>query len=237
MTVNQLIIIPAFNEAQAIEETIRGLANMNVDLLVVNDGSSDGTVQIIEKMKAQVPRLSLVSLPLNSGIGATVQTGFLYAKQHDYDFAVQFDGDGQHSAESLESLLKHALDHELDLCIGSRFMDIRSFTSSPLRQVGIRFFSWLISILSGVKVTDPTSGFRVYSRRAIGRFAEYYPDDYPEPEALFWCMRNKLKVGEYPVVMHKRQGGQSSIRYLRTVYYMLKVSLAILIDRIRSREL
>jgi hypothetical protein len=92
-------------------------------------------------------------------------------------------------------------------------------------------------VLSGVTVTDPTSGFRVYSKRAIARFAEQYPDDYPEPEALFWCARNKLKVGEFPVIMHARQGGQSSIRYLRTIYYMLKVSLAILIDRIRSREL
>jgi hypothetical protein len=103
--------------------------------------------------------------------------------------------------------------------------------------VGIHFFSRLISVLSGVTVTDPTSGFRVYSKRAIARFAEQYPDDYPEPEALFWCARNKLKVGEFPVVMHARQGGQSSIRYLKTIYYMLKVSLAILIDRIRSREL
>jgi glycosyltransferase involved in cell wall biosynthesis len=232
-----LIIIPAFNETVAIEKTVMSLSGSGMDILVVNDGSSDNTKAIVESLQTRLPQLCLVSLPLNSGIGAAVQTGFLYARHHQYEYAIQFDGDGQHSADSLTSLLQHALDNDLDLCIGSRFLNITSFTSSPLRQVGIHFFSRLISVLSGVTVTDPTSGFRVYSKRAIARFAEQYPDDYPEPEALFWCARNKLKVGEFPVVMHARQGGQSSIRYLKTIYYMLKVSLAILIDRIRSREL
>lgn len=236
MKKDRLIIIPAYNEAQAIEKTIQSLSGVDADILVVNDGSSDTTGTIVCDLQKQCPRLALVSLPLNSGIGSAVQTGFLYARQHQYDYAVQFDGDGQHSEESLASLLEHAEANQLDLCIGSRFLDIKSFTSSLLRQVGIRFFVWLISVLSGVKVTDPTSGFRVYSKRAIMRFAEQYPDDYPEPEALFWCARNKLQVGEYPVIMHERQGGQSSIRYFKTVYYMLKVSLAILIDRLRRRE-
>lgn len=236
MSHRTLIIIPAFNEAQAIETTVRSLSGVDMDLLIVNDGSCDETPSIVRGLSGEFPHLGLVTLPVNCGIGAAVQTGFLYARNHDYDYAIQFDGDGQHSADSLRALLNHAIEQELDLCIGSRFLDIKSFTSSPLRQVGIHFFARLIGLLSGIQVTDPTSGFRVYSRRTIDRFASHYPDDYPEPEALFWCARNKLKVGEAPVLMQARQGGQSSIRYFKTVYYMLKVSLAILIDRMRQRE-
>jgi glycosyltransferase involved in cell wall biosynthesis len=231
-----LIIIPAYNEAEAIGKTILNLSDFDMDILVINDGSSDNTGTVVEGLQTGQSRLSLVSLPINSGIGAAVQTGLMYAKKHNYDYAVQFDGDGQHSAGSLPSLLKHAQEHGLDLCIGSRFLDITSFTSSALRQIGIRFFSWLISALSGLKVTDPTSGFRVFSKTVVARFAEHYPDDYPEPEALFWCARNKLRIGEYPVAMHERQGGRSSIHSFKTVYYMLKVPLAIIIDRMRQRE-
>ena len=123
--------------------------------------------------------------------------------------------------------------------MGSRFLDpdTKGFRSTRLRQLGIRFFARLISLLVGRKVTDPTSGFRAYSRRAIGVFAETYPDDYPEPEALFWCLRNQLRVDEMPVRMRARQGGRSSIRLFKGPYYMLKVTVAILIDRLRRKEL
>jgi hypothetical protein len=126
----------------------------------------------------------------------------------------------------------------LDLCIGSRFLaaDAAGFRSTFARRVGIRFFAWLIGALSGVPVTDPTSGYRCAGPRVWRRFADYYPEDYPEPESLFWCARNHLKVGELPVVMHDRQGGTSSIRRLRAVYYMVKVSMSILFDRLRAPE-
>ena len=126
----------------------------------------------------------------------------------------------------------------LDLCVGSRFlaMDQPNFRSTFVRRLGIRFFARLIGLLSGVRVTDPTSGFRCAGPRAWKSFARRYPEDYPEPEALFWCARNRLRVGEIPVTMHERQGGITSIRYMRTIYYMLKVSLAILVDRLRAKE-
>ena len=232
-----LILIPAFNEAKAIGQTLENLNKLDFDIIVINDGSTDSTGKIVSEAAENNPRIQLLSLPLNSGIGAAVQTGLLYARDNQYDYAIQFDGDGQHDAACIEPMLEHAIQHDLSLCIGSRFLDKKSFTSSALRQVGIRFFARLIGSLSSAKVTDPTSGFRVYGPQVIARFAEHYPDDYPEPEALFWCARNGMKVGEYPVTMRDRQGGQSSIRYLNTVYYMLKVSFAILIDRLRRKEL
>ncbi len=233
---NVLILIPAYNEEESIRKTLSTLQGVDADILVINDGSTDRTKEMVEKDQLTNPRIRLVSLPLNSGIGAGMQTGYLYAKNNHYDFAIQFDGDGQHNAACIEPMLQHAISNQLDLCIGSRFLEIDSFTSSTLRRVGIRFFSWLIGRLSGEKTTDPTSGFRIAGTRAIHRFAEFYPDDYPEPESLFWCHRNGLKVGEFSVIMHERQGGQSSILYFKTIYYMLKVSTAICIDRLRAKE-
>lgn len=236
-----LVIVPAFNEEAALPGCVAALsaAVPDADVLLVNDGSLDRTGAVARDLAAAANRrVVCVDLPLNCGIGAGVQTGLTYAHRHGYEWAVQFDGDGQHDAGCIPAMLQQAAAGELELCIGSRFLHLDSdqFRSTPLRRLGIRFFAALIGLLTGQHVTDPTSGFRVYGRRAIAFFSEHYPDDYPEPEALFWCIRSGLRIAEVPVRMHPRGGGTSSIRYWRTGYYMAKVTLAILVDRLRSTE-
>jgi glycosyltransferase involved in cell wall biosynthesis len=238
-----LIVIPAFNEEEALPQTVARLQRLpaGFEILIVNDGSTDRTKDVANALVA-ISRLPLhvAHLPVNCGIGVAVQTGYRFAViDGGYRYVIQFDADGQHDADYLAALVDQADRHGLDLCVGSRF--IRDFgpgsRSTFSRRIGIRFFAWLIGIMSGAKVTDPTSGFRCLGPRAWRRFADSYPEDYPEPESLFWCARNGLKVGELPVRMFERQGGVSSIRKLKAAYYMVKVSLAILFDRIRGSEL
>lgn len=235
-----LVIIPAYNEAAALAACVAGVCRdlPEADVLVINDGSMDSTGNIAEALTARLPAVRVLHLPVNSGIGVAVQSGLIYAARNGYSAAIQYDGDGQHDAKFIPAMLEAAQIKRLDLVIGSRYLNLAdgAFKSTLARRIGIRFFAFLIGLLTGEKITDPTSGFRVYGRRAIEFFARHYPDDYPEPEALFWCVRNGLHVGEVPVRMRERQGGISSIRYFRTVYYMVKVTLAILVDRLRSRE-
>jgi len=237
-----LIVIPAYNEEAALPSTIASLESLpgDFEILVVNDGSTDLTSQVAHELaKSCALPMHVVELPLNCGIGAAVQTGYLFAvASQQYDYVIQFDGDGQHDARSLVRLVEYCEEHDLDLCIGSRFLQNSQseFTSTFMRRFGIRFLALLISRLGGTKVTDPTSGFRCAGPRAWMFFAGQYPDDYPEPESLYWCVRNKLSVAEIPVSMRARQAGTSSIGQVRAVYYMLKVTMAILIDRIRPKE-
>ena len=239
---SNLVIIPAFNEEAAIVRTLQDLQSLpeGFELLVINDGSLDRTGPLAEAF-AGTSRLPVhvVNLPANCGIGVAVQTGYLFAAaRDDFDYVIQFDGDGQHDAASIPRLVAACEADGLDLCVGSRFLGQSDggFRSTFVRRLGIRFFAGLIGLLAQTRVTDPTSGFRCAGRRAWTGFARHYPEDYPEPESLFWCVRNGLRIGEVPVRMRSRQGGASSIRRLRSVYYMLKVSLAILIDRLRRVE-
>ncbi len=237
---NLLIIIPAFNEQDALPRTVEAaLKCPRADVLIVDDGSTDNTRGIAETLSRQHPRVESVSLAGNRGIGSSMQCGFLYAARNNYTYAAQFDGDGQHSVESLQEMLDQSRHDDLDLCIGSRFLDLskENFKSTWLRRFGIRFLARLISLLIGFKVTDPTSGLRIYGRRAIETFAECYPDDYPEPEALLIASRNRFRVAEMPAMMYERQDGYSSIHHLKTAYYMSKVTLAILIERLRGANL
>jgi len=237
-----LVIIPAYNEEAALPRTIASLQGLpqGFELLVVNDGSRDKTGEVAQQL-AGTSRLPLhvIHLPVNCGIGVAVQTGYLFAAtRRGYTFAIQFDADGQHDASYILALLAACEKHQLDLCVGSRFLTPKSagFRSTFARRLGIRFFAWLISLLSGDRVTDPTSGLRCAGPRAWASFACHYPEDYPEPESLFWCARNGLRIGETPVCMHERQGGISSIHRWGIAYYMLKVSLSIVLDRLRARE-
>ncbi len=237
-----LIIIPAFQEEAALADTLAGLQMLpdNFEIVVVNDGSLDGTGQVAERAAAASKlRLHVVHLAHNGGIGAAMQTGYLFcARRGIYHYAIQFDADGQHDAGAVAEIVRASERAGLDLCIGSRFLDpVReNYRSTFARRVGIRFVCALIRVLSGLRTTDPTSGFRCAGPRAWAQFAERYPDDYAEPESLFWCARNRMKIGEIPVRMHERQGGVSSIRRLGMVYYLLKVSLAIMVDRLRRHE-
>lgn len=238
---NHLIVLPAFNEESTLRSTVAKLQALPdaFEILIVNDGSTDRTSHIAHQL-AENSRLPLhvIDLPQNGGIGVAVQTGYLFAeKQQRYTFVIQFDADGQHDAGAIVRLVEHCEAQQLDSCIGSRFLQPSDgFRSTFTRRLGIRFLAQLISTITGTRVTDPTSGFRCVGPRAWRSFAVRYPDDYPEPESLYWCMRNRLKVGEIPVTMYERQGGVSSIRALRPAYYMLKVTLGILVDGIRHRE-
>jgi glycosyltransferase involved in cell wall biosynthesis len=240
--VKHLIVIPAYNEEASLPQTVASLASLpdNFEAVIVNDGSRDQTGAVAEQLARTNRRLiHVVHLPVNGGIGVSVQTGYLFAAQRgNYQYVIQFDGDGQHDAASLPKLVETCDQLGLDLCVGSRFLDRQSesYRSTIWRRSGIHFLAWLISRLSGVRVTDPTSGLRCAGPRAWHWFARHFPEDYPEPESLFWCARHKLKIGEIPTRMHPRQGGISSIHLGHIAYYMLKVSLAIVLDKLRAKE-
>ncbi len=224
-----LIIIPAYNEAGNIEKVVNNLIENypQYDYIIINDGSTDNTKEICEEQGYQI-----LNLPINMGIGGAVQTGYRYARDNGYDAAVQIDGDGQHDVAFLEGMLKLLEDGQADAVVGSRFVEKEGFQSSQLRRVGIRFLSFLGLVLTGVRVRDITSGFRVVNKQFIRIFADDYPGDYPEPEAMIITAIHGGKIVEYPVVMRERQSGESSITLKKSVYYMCKVSLAMLVRRI-----
>ncbi len=228
---DRLVIIPAFNEAECIVNTVNDIIENapGFDYVVINDCSRDDTLKLCREHGFNV-----VSLPINSGIGAAVQTGYLYAKRYGYKYAIQVDGDGQHDAAFLGTMADYMQKHDVSMLIGSRFIEKQGFQSSALRQFGIRYFTVLIKILTGKKITDPTSGMRMVERSIIEYFAEEYPKDYPEPETAVTIIKKGWKVEEIPVVMKKRQGGTSSISPKRSIYYMIKVSLACIIAAISA---
>lgn len=202
----------------------------DADILVVNDGSRDRTAR-----KARESGAMVMNLPYNMGIGSAVQSGFLFAKEKGYHFAVQVDGDGQHPASEIPRLLA-ALDNGVDLAIGSRFVQFTGYRPTFTRSLGIKIFSLLVSVIVGKKVYDTTSGFRAASRKAILLLTETYPHDYPEVEALITLHRNGMRFVEIPVDMNSRQSGRSSIGAKNAVYYMLKVTLAVFIAIIKRRQ-
>lgn len=226
-----LLIVPAYNEQETIGKTVEDiLSNVcDVDYLVINDCSSDDTEKTL-RMK-HIPH---VNLPVNLGIGGGVQTGYRYALEHGYDVAVQFDGDGQHDARYIKELIAPIERGEADVVIGSRFLTNEGFQSTVFRRLGINFLSSLIYMLCGIRVKDVTSGMRAVNRKMIEEFAENYAQDYPEPEAVLVSGLMNARVLEVPVQMRERQGGTSSINALRSVYYMVKVSAALVITRLTA---
>ena len=222
-----LIIIPAYNEESNIERACEALndAPAGFDHLVINDHSDDRTLQICREHGIPV-----IDLPVNLGIGGAVQTGYRYALEKGYDYAVQMDGYAQHDPAYLNDMLKTLTENDADMVIGSRFLKKEGYQSSPLRRVGIRYFSWLIAKLTHHTITDPTSGFRLISRRLIECFSGDYPVDYPEPESLVYALRHGYKVLEVPVHMKERHGGSSSIGFIRSVYYAFKVSASVIME-------
>lgn len=227
----KLIIIPAFNEEGNLEKTIKDIIENapDFDYVIINDCSTDGTLEICRKHG-----FSYLNLPVNLGIGGAVQTGYRYGYYHGYDLAVQFDGDGQHNAGFLAKMVEHMEKTNADMVIGSRFIEKQGFQSSVLRRIGIRYFMLLIKLLTGAKVTDPTSGMRMINRELMGKFTEDYPKDYPEPESVVTILAQKYKVEEIPVIMSEREEGVSSISLRNSVYYMIKVSFAMFIARLKK---
>ena len=197
--------------------------------MIINDCSTDHTLSVCRKH-----HLHVLNLPVNLGIGGAVQTGFLYAHKNGYDYAVQFDGDGQHDAQYLQKMRDYMIEQNADMLIGSRFLEKEGFQSTGMRRFGIRYFSALIKFLTGQKITDPTSGMRMINRDILAMYSESYPKDYPEPESVVAIINSGKKVMEYPVIMRKRMEGTSSISPLKSVYYMIKVSLAIFLEMLRK---
>lgn len=225
-----LVIIPVYNEENNIEKVITGLLKYApyVDYLIVNDCSLDNTAAVCKKNNYHY-----ISLSVNLGIGGGVQAGYQYALEQDYDIAVQMDGDGQHDARYLEKILKPIQENQADIVIGSRFILKEGFQSSRLRRFGINFLSFIIKLCSGTCVKDVTSGFRAVNKKFIKIYAQEYSQDYPEPEAIIAGAFHKGRIKEVPVIMHERRSGISSIRSWKSVYYMIKVTIAIFTYRLK----
>jgi len=228
-----LVIVPAYNEEQNIATVIEELQSLEIalDIIVINDGSMDQTSSVARSGD----RVLVVDLPKNLGIGGCVQTGFKYAARNNYSSAVQFDGDGQHIAGEIPKLLETLKSQDASMVIGSRFLKLKEgYRSTFTRRLGIRMFQAINSLLIGQRVTDNTSGFRAYDRRAIEFLARYYPVDYPEPETVILLGRNRFRIAEVSTRMRERQGGGSSIAGITSGYYMIKVLLAILMTALRK---
>jgi glycosyltransferase involved in cell wall biosynthesis len=232
-----LIIVPAYNEEKNITKVILSLKQESTqfECLVVNDGSKDNTQQEAESSGLA----TVIQLPANLGIGGAVQTGFKYALYQNFDYAIQFDGDGQHIAAEIPKLLAPLKEGLADVCIGSRFIEkTQGFQSTFMRRFGIKIFEILNGILIRQKIADSTSGFRAYNKDAIAFLADNYPTDYPEPETIILLGKNGFKIAEVSTEMLERQGGESSISGLKSAYYMIKVILAMLItaQRVQIRR-
>jgi glycosyltransferase involved in cell wall biosynthesis len=228
-----LAVVPAYNEAATVGDVVRELQRVapQFDVLVIDDGSTDRTPEIAQRAGADVLRL-----PFNLGIGGAVQAGFKYALEHDYSYMIQVDGDGQHRADQIEKLIAPMReDPTLDIVCGSRFLTKSGYPAPISRRTGIHIFAFILSRIVGQRISDPTSGFRLYNRRGITLFARDYPHDYPEVEAVLMLHFHRLRMKEVPVAMLQRGGGISSIRSGKSAYYMIKVLLAIFVGLARRR--
>lgn len=224
-----LIIIPAYNEEKSIANTVNHIMEVHpeMDYLIVNDGSTDNTEKICKENGFQ-----FITLPINQGIGGAVQSGYRYALQNDYDIAIQMDGDGQHDPIYLDQLIAPIVENKANAVIGSRFITKEGFQSSGSRRFGISILSSLIFICTGKRIKDVTSGYRAVDRTLIKIYTDNYSRDYPEPEAIVTALVHGMKIQEVPVIMRERMAGVSSINLKKAVYYMVKVSLAVVIGRI-----
>ena len=228
-----LVIIPAYNEENSIGDVVREVRSSEpqFDILVVNDASTDRTASIARSMGVAV-----ASLPFNLGIGGAVQTGFKYAKQHGYDIAVQVDADGQHDATFLGRLIAPIVKGETDISVGSRFLHNGNSKPPFVRNLGIHFFSWLTSRIASQRITDCSSGFRGLGRKSFEYFADSYPTDFPDAEAIIAAHRAGLRVSEVPVKFRTRNSGTSSLRTWRLLYYPIKEVFSIVMMETRKKD-
>ena len=229
----KLLIIPAFNEAKSLLALIEEVKEKapDYDYIIINDGSTDNTEEI-----CRINNLNALNLPINLGIGGAMQTGYLYAHKKGYDIAVQLDGDGQHDPEDLKSLTEPIENGTADMTIGSRFMNNEGFKSSLPRRIGILLLSMLIYILTGKRYLDVTSGLRAVNKKVISLFSRLYPEDYPETESLMMLIMLKQNIQECSVIMRERIAGKSSIYFIQAVYFMIKVTISIIVTKLRSEK-
>ncbi len=226
-----LLIIPAYNEEKNIVKTVAGVreyskkCDFELDYIVINDGSRDNTYNVCKENN-----IKCINLIRNLGIGGAVQTGYKFASIKDYDIAVQYDGDGQHDVNSLADLIEPIISGQADFTVGSRFVENReNFKSTAMRRFGIKILSLTLKMFAGVKILDCTSGYRAASKEVIKMLAESYPSDYPEPESLVQIKKKGFSIKEISVNMFEREDGVSSIRAWKSIYYMIKVTIAIII--------
>ncbi|MFL5753047.1 MAG: glycosyltransferase family 2 protein [Bacteroidia bacterium] len=230
------IIIPCYNESASIAKVLEEIYQLKpadeyqLVPIAVNDCSTDHTLEILQRSG-----VIYLDLPVNLGIGGTVHTGFKYALGHNFDIAIQLDGDGQHPVHEIPDLIAPILAGNSDVTIGSRFIRNKGYQSTYLRRSGIAYFKGLNKILTGLIISDTTSGFRALNKQALSVACDYYPDEYPEPEALILYAMNRLRITEVPVEMRERQGGSSSIHSYKSIYYMAKVSLAVIFLYLRLK--
>ena len=228
-TPRAIAIVPAFQERASIARVVEDIRRLSTaDVVVIDDGSGDGTAAAAVRAGARV-----ITLPFNLGIGSAVQTGYMVALEGRYDIAIQVDGDGQHPAEEIDRLIAALTESGADIVVGSRFMGGGAYKAPLGRRLGIALFARIVSLITGFRMTDTTSGFRASGARAISLFAAAYPHDYPEVEAVIIAHRAGLRLIEIPVEMRERQGGRSSITPIKSGYYMLKVILAIVMVLLR----
>lgn len=228
-----LLIIPAYNEEKSIKKTIDSILTTNYDYIVINDGSTDSTKQILNQN-----HYNYIDLTTNLGIGGAVQTGYKYAHEQGYDIAIQFDADGQHDINYIKDLIKPIEEGQANLVIGSCFIDkkAKNKRSSKIRRLGIKFLSSIIRLFSGKRIYDPTSGFRATDRQVTNYFANHYPLEYPEPISNYELLRfSDFTIKEVPVKMNKRLAGKSSIHSWKNVYAALNVFLSIIILSLKRR--
>lgn len=220
-----LVIIPAYNEEESIKNTVTNLKryNPNIDYVIINDCSTDSTKQICKDNNFNV-----INLPINLGIGGAVQTGYKYAYENNYDIAIQIDADGQHDPKYIKDMIK-GIEEGNDLVIGSRFIKKEGFQTSWIRRLGINLYSFIIKLLTHKEIKDTTSGYRAVDRKIIKLFSKNYPVDYPEPETDALIAKNNFKIKEIPMKMKERDGGKSSITPLKSIYYAIKVGLAVML--------
>jgi glycosyltransferase involved in cell wall biosynthesis len=229
-SLRRIAIVPAYNEASAIESVIEELRVVDPDLeiVVIDDGSWDGT-----STRAEALGVNVVRLPFNVGIGGAMQTGYQYAREHGFDLAIQVDGDGQHDPREIATLIEPILRGEADMAVGTRFANGRRYRPPFARRIGIQLFARFVSLIVRQRVTDTTSGFRAVNRKGIVLFASDYPHDYPEVETTVLVHQHRLRMVEVPVTMRTRATGRSSITFFQSIYYTLKVSLALFVGLFR----
>jgi len=229
-TVKRIAIVPAFNEERNVGRVLDELRAIDPGLavVVVSDGSTDRTAEVASARGAYVIRL-----PFNLGIGGAVQTGFRYAWEEGYELAVRLDGDGQHDPGELGVLVAPIVAGEADLAVGSRFVAGGGYRSSAARRIGIRVLARVVSLIARQRLTDTTSGFQACNRRAISLYAADLPHDYPEVEGMVMAIKHRIRLVEVPVTMREREHGSSSIGTLGSIYYMVKILLALFVDLFR----
>jgi glycosyltransferase involved in cell wall biosynthesis len=229
----RLAIVPAYNEAEAIESVISELRAVDpeLEIVIIDDGSTDGTAARAEKLGVDVVRL-----PYNLGIGGAMQTGYQYAREHSFELAIQVDGDGQHDAREIHKLIQPILNGEADMAVGTRFANGTRYRPPFARRIGIQLFARIVSLIVRQRVTDTTSGFRAVNQSGIMLFAADYPHDYPEVETTVLVHRHRLRMVEVPVTMRTRAAGRSSITLFQSIYYMIKVSLALFVGLFRRHS-